>query len=207
MRSPDTASTTVARIGIVGGECTGKSTIAAMLADRLPGLVASEVLREFVATWGRVPRQDEQRQVMLDQIAREEAIAAAMSGDEAGLPHVVIGDPAPAMTALYSDVYYGDDALLGLALQHARRYDVVLWCRPDLPWVADPGQRDGPEYRALVDERVTGFVRECLEPAGIGVIELTGGATSRLGTAIAAFDERMAALSRAWQPPTDTPAT
>ncbi|CAB4952176.1 unannotated protein [freshwater metagenome] len=207
MRLPCSASWDTARIGLIGGECTGKSTIAAMLAERLPGSVASEVLREFVATRGRVPRMDEQRQVMLDQVAREEALAVEVSSHSAGGRRVVIGDPAPAMTALYSDVYYGDDSLLGDAVQHAGCYDLVLWCRPDLPWVPDPGQRDGPEYRALVDERIGRFVRDHLAPAGIGVIELTGDVSARLTTAVAAFHARMAAASRAWQPPASAPAT
>jgi nicotinamide riboside kinase len=207
MPSPCSASWDAARIGLIGGECTGKSTIAAMLAERLPGSVASEVLREFVAKRGRVPRMEEQRQVMLDQVAREEALAVEVGGTSAGGRHVVIGDPAPAMTALYSDVYYGDDSLLGDAVQHAGRYDLVLWCRPDLPWVPDPGQRDGPEYRTLVDERIDRFVRDHLTPAGICVTELTGDAGARLTTALAAFHECMAAASCAWQPPASAPAT
>ncbi len=178
-----------------------------MLAERLPGSVASEVLREFVATRGRVPRMDEQRQVMLDQVAREESLAVEVGGISAGGRQVVIGDPAPAMTALYSDVYYGDDSLLGDAVQHAGHYDLVLWCRPDLPWVAEPGQRDGPEYRALVDERIGRFVRDHLAPAGISVTELSGDGGARLTTAVAAFHERMAAASCAWQPPASAPAT
>jgi len=178
-----------------------------MLAERLPGSVASEVLREFVVMRARVPRMDEQRQVMLDQVAREESLAIEVGGTSAGARQVVIGDPAPAMTALYSDVYYGDDSLLGDAVQHVRQYDLVLWCRPDLPWIPDPGQRDGPEYRTLVDERIDSFVRDHLAPAGICVTELTGEAGARLATAVAAFHERMAAASCAWQPPASAPAT
>lgn len=181
--------------------------MAAILAERLPGVVAGEVLREFVATRGRVPRTEEQRQVLLDQIAREEAVAADVNARSALGARFVIGDPAPAMTALYSDVYYDDDTLITAAVQHAMGYVVLLWCRPDLPWVADPGQRDGPEARALVDERIGRFVRDHLAPAGISVTELSGDGGARLTTAVAAFHERMAAASCAWQPPASAPAT
>lgn len=204
LRTPTLGAT---RIGLFGGECTGKSTIAAMLAERLSGSVASEVLREFVATRGRAPRREEQRQVMLDQIAREESVMGAMIVESASRGHVVIGDPAPAMTALYSHVYYGDDSLLAHAVQHTRSYDLLLWCRADIPWVPDPGQRDGPEYRALVDARIALFVHDSLVPAGIGVIELWGGDDARLATALSAYDKRSAAVSRAWQPPAGMPAT
>ena len=207
MHSQGTPSQEPTRIGLIGGECTGKSTIAAMLAERLSGSVASEVLREFVATRGRVPRREEQRQVMLDQIEREESVLGALISESANRAHLVIGDPAPVMTALYSDVYYGDDSLLPDAVQHTSRYDLLLWCRTDIPWVPDPGQRDGPEYRALVDARIGLFVHDSLAPAGIGVIELYGDDETRLATAVAAFDERITVVFRAWQPPAGIPAT
>ena len=207
MHSLGTPTLGAIRIGLIGGECTGKSTMAAMLAERLSGSVASEVLREFVATQGRAPRREEQRQVMLDQIAREESVMGAMIGQSANGVRVVIGDPAPAMTALYSHVYYDDNSLLVSAVQHTGNYDLILWCRADIPWVPDPGQRDGPEYRALVDARIGLFVHDSLAPAGIGVVELNGGDDARLATALSALDERFAAVPRAWQPPAGTPAT
>ena len=207
MHSLGTPSLGATRIGLIGGECTGKSTMAAMLAERLSGSVASEVLREYVATRGRVPRLEEQRQVMRDQIAREESVMGAMIGQSADRGHVVIGDPAPAMTALYSHVYYDDDSLLADAVQHTASYDLLLWCRADIPWVPDPGQRDGPEYRALVDARIGLFVYDSLAPAGIGVVELYGSDDARLATALWAFNDRSAAVSRAWQPPSGMPAT
>lgn len=207
MHSLATPTLGAIRIGLIGGECTGKSTMAAMLAGRLSGSVAREVLREFVATQGRAPRREEQRQVMFDQIAREESVMGAMIVESGSRGHVVIGDPAPAMTALYSHVYYDDDSLLTHAVKHTSSYDLLLWCRPDIPWVPDPGQRDGPEYRALVDARIGLFVHDSLVPAGIGVIELCGDDDARLATALSAYDERWAAVSRAWQPPAGTPAT
>jgi hypothetical protein len=39
------------------------------------------------------------------------------------------------------------------------------------------------------------------------VIELAGDAGARITTAVAAFHERMAAASCAWQPPASAPAT
>ena len=190
----------VARIGLIGGECTGKSTTAAALAELLGGVVAHEVLREFVAEHGRVPAQAEQRQVMRTQMAREDSLVASPGA------RLVIADPMPAMTALYSDVYYADSTLLPEGVEHAARYDLVLWCRPDLPWVPDPGQRDGPEYRALVDERIALFVRDDLTPAGIQVIELSGGPEDRVAIAQAALNGLALPPFRAWQPPASEPA-
>jgi hypothetical protein len=51
------------------------------------------------------------------------------------------------------------------------------------------------------------FVYDSLAPAGIGVVELYGSDDARLATALSAFDERFAAVPRAWQPPAGMPAT
>ena len=195
----------VIRLGIIGGECTGKSTMASALAVELSGLVAREVLREFVTEHGRVPSPKEQRAVMLQQIAREDSLACSPC------TRAVIGDPAPIMTAVYSDVYYGDGTLLPDAIEHAARYGLVLWCRPDLPWIPDPGQRDGPEYRTLVDERIERLVSQSLRPAGIQVLELTDTHESRLAAVIVALGSvgprsEQGRPSRAWQPPASDPA-
>ena len=45
----------VRRVGLLGGESTGKSTLALALADALPAFVAEEYLRDFVASFGRTP--------------------------------------------------------------------------------------------------------------------------------------------------------
>ena len=66
------------RIALVGAECTGKSTLGAALAGRLPGVALAECLREFCEARGRTPHAHEQREIVEAQIARErEAVAAA----------------------------------------------------------------------------------------------------------------------------------
>lgn len=148
------------RIGLMGGECTGKSTLAADLADELRALlrcpvhVVPEALRAFVASHGRPPFADEQSGIMSDQRAAEDRLCQAGG--------VVIGDPATVMTAAYSALYFGDTSLWERAANHAGSYDLLLWCRPDLPWVADPGQRDGPAYRKQADD----IIAEAITPEG-----------------------------------------
>lgn len=137
------------RIGLIGGECTGKSTLAGDLAGALRRQTAArvhvvpEALRAFVQEHGRAPVASEQAGIMAAQRAAEDAAASAGG--------IVIADPATMMTAVYSELYFEDAALWGPALQDARDYAVVLWCRPDLPWEPDPGQRDGPAFREHAD--------------------------------------------------------
>jgi nicotinamide riboside kinase len=178
------------RIGLLGGECTGKSTLARALAQDLPGCLVGEAVRDFVARHGRPPRVDEQAAVFAEQAAREEAAAERCSRS------VVIADPAPLMTAVYSVLYFGDDSLLSAGADHASGYDLLVWCAPDLPWSADEGMRDGPDFRDGAETILAWVVGDLLQPRGIPVLRVVGNVTTRL-----------AAVRRAWQPRASTPPT
>jgi len=131
-------------ISVVGGESTGKSTLAAALADLLPAVVVTEFLRDWVIERGRVPLPAEQASVMAAHRASEES--ALLRADRTGQPWVV-SDSGPLMTAVYSLQYYDDAALLPQALAWTAQSDTVVWCQDDFPWQPDP-QRDGPHARA-----------------------------------------------------------
>lgn len=132
-------------ISVVGGESTGKSTLAAGLGAALPAIVVPELLRTWVEQHdGRVPDPAEQRDVMHAHRARE--VAALRRADATGQPWVV-SDSGPLMTAVYSIQYYGDASLLDDAVRWTAQSGFVVWCQDDLAWEPDD-QRDGPEARA-----------------------------------------------------------
>lgn len=168
-------------VGLVGGESTGKSTLAADLADALGAVVVPEALRDFVDRAGRTPRCDEQRALLREQVdGISRAIAtAALHGCD-----LVVSDPAPLMTAVYSVMYFADDTLTSDARAHAdETFDLLLWCRPDLQWVADGPQRDGPEGRTRADE----LLAQVLPALRVPHIEVTGLGDARTSTAIDAI--------------------
>ncbi len=170
------------RIGLIGGEGTGKTTLATALASALPACAVDEGLRAFVDREGRTPRRGEQHALLVDQAAREEEVAA-------GCPHAwLVADPAPLMTAVYSLLYFDDDSLVAPAVGHAAGYDLVVWCRPDFPWSPDGIQRDGAAARDEADVIIGRLVAEELGPRGIRVLEARG-----------VVDDRVAAVRRAWQ--------
>lgn len=173
----------IPRIGLIGAECSGKSVLADALAQELHGCVVHEVLRTFVAEHGRPPRRDEQVGILAAQRAAEDRVAAQCPGE------LVVADPAPLMTAIYSRAYFDDDSLLDAAVADIESYDLVVWCGIDLPWVPDEGQRDGPEQRARVDSLIAAVVRDRLEPAGAPLIRVHGPVAQRVGQ-----------VQRAWQP-------
>ena len=132
-------------IGVVGGESTGKSTLAAALGMRLPAIVVPEYLRTWVERHrGQVPQPGEQAEIMAAHRAAE--VSGMRDAERSGLAWVV-SDSGPLMTAVYSIQYYDDPSLLPLAIEWAARNDLILWCQDDFPWQPDP-QRDGSHARA-----------------------------------------------------------
>jgi nicotinamide riboside kinase len=132
-------------IGVVGGESTGKSTLAAALGMRLPAIVVPEYLRTWVERHrGQVPQPGEQAEIMAAHRAAE--VSGMRDAERSGLAWVV-SDSGPLMTAVYSIQYYDDPSLLPLAIEWAARNDLILWCQDDFPWQPDP-QRDGSQARA-----------------------------------------------------------
>lgn len=162
------------RIGLLGAECTGKSTVAAAIAAEFGAVHVPEALRSFTETRGRVPEQQEQAGILSEQ--RASVLMAEL--DHSGA--VVICDPLPLMTAVYSVAYFDDASLIDEGIRDARDYDLIYWCRPDLMWEADGIQRDGEERRQQVDDLIAQAVRDFHLP----VTELRGDLDARVRAAI-----------------------
>lgn len=168
----------VARIAILGAESSGKSTLAAALAERYGTLWVPEYLREFVETKQRVPFETDQILIARTQLAREDEAAARASG-------LLFCDTTPFMTALYSRFYWHrvDEELAQLAASHD--YAATFVAAPDLPWVPDGLQRESAEVRDYVHHQVLAT----LEQRGIGYTVLHGGVDERVEQAAALLDQ------------------
>lgn len=161
-------------VGLLGAECTGKSSVAAAVARELGAVHVPEALRAFVDTRGRVPEAADQAGILSEQ--RASALMARRDHPTA----IVISDPLPLMTAIYSMAYFNDSSLLAGALDDAREYDLIWWCRPDLPWVPDGAQRDGEQRRSQIDALIEQIVLE----SGLDVVGLDGSIEMRTREAI-----------------------
>ena len=169
----------VLKIAILGAECTGKTTLLAGMAAHLRAVgarvsVVDEVLRQWCAAQGRTPRADEQAAIMHAQIA---AVDAATACD------YLLCDTTPLVTAVYSDLLFGDHSLYPVAVVQQRRYQLTLLAETDLPWQADGIQRDGPAARDQVDRRL----RDVLQTHGIPNSRVSGSGAARLACAISAL--------------------
>lgn len=143
-------------ISVVGGESTGKSSLAAALGESLPAILVEEYLRTWVHRQGRVPKPSEQQAVLAGHRAAE--VSALRRAARTGPPWVV-SDSGPLMTAVYSIQYYDDASLLPRALEWTAASAAVIWCQDDFPWQPDP-QRDGADARAASQQILAGIFAE-----------------------------------------------
>ena len=167
-------------IAIVGAESTGKTTLAADLAEALTEqghrvAQVGEYLREFCIQHARTPRRDEQAAIAAEQTQRIEAAAATHD--------IVLADTSAVMPAVYREIVFGDRSLYAEAEATQRRYALTLLTALDLPWVADGLQRDGAHVR----EPVTTLVRASLARAGVSYSVVGGMGTARRDAALAAI--------------------
>lgn len=170
------------KIAILGAECTGKSTLAGQLAAALQrpdrhAVCLPEALRLWCETHGRAPQAHEQPAIARAQTASLEQSSA----------DVVISDTSAWMTAVYSEVYFGDPTLYADALPVQRRFDLTLVCGRDLPWVADGVQRDGP----ALQQRVDACLRQRLDQYQLPYSLVYGAGADRLACALQSIRHRL----------------
>ncbi|HWW68931.1 MAG TPA: ATP-binding protein [Duganella sp.] len=141
-----TAAALPLRVAILGTASSGKTTLAAALAQRYGTPWVPEYLREFVDVRGRVPVAGDQFHIAATQRGREDVAALAAGG-------YLFCDTAPLMTAVYSRHYFGgvDDQLARLADTHAGDYALTLVTAPDIPWVADGLQRECEQVSVIIN--------------------------------------------------------
>ncbi|MBL0424467.1 ATP-binding protein [Ramlibacter alkalitolerans] len=176
---PAQAGTQNQRIALLGAESTGKTTLAADLADHLRGrgldaVAVPEVLREWCTRTGRLPRPDEQLAIAEEQEARVDA--AATQAD------LVIADTSALMVAIYAGMLFEEGALYRFALARQRRYDATLVTGLDIAWTPD-----GLHREAASREQVDALVRDHLQRAGLPYQVVYGHGPQRLHSALQAL--------------------
>lgn len=176
-------------IGVVGAESTGKTLLVKELGRTLRerGLQVAtvpEALRLFCDRHGRTPRVDEQRTIAQEQTRN---IAAAT---ERGA--IVLADTTALMTAVYSEVIFGDTSLHAQALADHARCDLTLLTALDLPWVADGIIRDGPKVREAVDT----CLRRLLQDGGVPHALVMGKGLKRQANALSCVEHLLEGPAR-----------
>jgi NadR type nicotinamide-nucleotide adenylyltransferase len=163
------------RIVVTGPECTGKTTLAARLAEAIGAPWVAEASRAYAeraAREGRTLTAADVEPIAGAQIAAEDAVLAAA-------PPVVVLDTDLLSTIAYAAHYYGRDVAWINAAARERRGDLYLLCAPDIPWVPD-GIRDRPDAR----EELLALFRRVLCRFDANVAEVRGLGAARLDAAL-----------------------
>ena len=166
-----------ALIAVVGGECSGKTSLCEALGQALPAINVPEYLRSWCERESRPPGREEQRTIILGQLRAERA--ARMQARSRGV-HWVVSDGGALLTAAYSLEYFGDRSLLATGLRRARAARMVLLTSPEIDWRADGLLRDGPQRRRAVHERLVSLLAQ----AGIAYHLIAGNPDERLRAAL-----------------------
>lgn len=124
----------VSRVVLLGGESSGKTALAEALAVRLQTVWVPEYGRELWVERDGALGFDDMEEIARRQVAREEGTVAEAKG-------WVICDTSPLTTRLYSEEMFGHASPVVIELSK-RRYDHVLLCAPDFPFVQDGTRRD-----------------------------------------------------------------
>lgn len=165
------------RVVITGPECTGKTTLAANLAEQLAAPWLPEEARDYAAAVARAGRTLDATDV--DRIA--ERHAAAEDRLRAANPPLIVLDTDLMSTVAYGRHYYGSSSVWLESEAQARRGDLYLLCSTDIPWVPD-GIRDRPMGR----EEMLDHFRRVLSEFDARTADIWGFGPARLEAALAA---------------------
>lgn len=173
LREPVRASL-VLRVAILGGESTGKTTLAAALATRLGTVWVPEYGRDLWEAKDGALTFDDMLAIGRTQVEREDRAAAQAAG-------WLVCDTTPLTTAFYSEQMFGRVAAELMALA-ARTYDRTLLCAPDIAFVQDGTRQDAAFRRHGHDwhDRELAF-------RGVAVTQISGPLQTRVDAAIVAL--------------------
>jgi len=157
----------VPRVVLLGGESTGKTTLAAALAVRFGTAAVAEYGRERWETQGGRLDEADLLAIAREQTRREDL--AARSADP-----VLVCDTSPLTTLGYAGWTHGraDPALVALA---ERRYTLSVLCGDEIPFDQDGTRRD-VSFRT----RQQAWYREQLAARGDRHVEVHGTVAARV---------------------------
>ncbi|MEM7790036.1 MAG: ATP-binding protein [Verrucomicrobiota bacterium] len=166
------------RIVITGAECTGKSTLAQALSGYYGEPWTAEFVRNYVDETDRELGVEDLEPIARGQLALEDESLSKAT-------RFVIHDTNLLSSIIYANHYYNkvidwvNDAFLG------REYHLYLFCQPDIPWKADPKQRESAEERARLHDVFKASIKRLELP----YVEIAGEELKRFGLAVSAIDK------------------
>ena len=172
----------VVRVCVLGAESTGKTTVAAALAEHYRTLWVPE----YGAPYHHVGRGDPYRPWTSDEFLHIARIRDWLEEFLAGYANrVLFCDTETFVTAVFHEVYLGERNAELEALVDAQRYALYLLCDVDTPFHPDRLGLRREDARRDMHERYV----EHLRTSGAQWIELQGTHEERLRAAVTAVGE------------------
>lgn len=169
------------QIVIIGPECTGKSTLAAQLAEHYKTAWCPEFAREYLLEKGTDYSYEDLLNIAHGQIALEETLKAEAKR------HYFI-DTDMYVMKVWCEVAFNNCHNWILKQIATRRYDLYFLCDVDLPWVQD-GLREYPD--PSIRHRLFKMYQDILINGGTRWAVVSGSHAERLQTAISIIETVM----------------
>ncbi|APA69127.1 AAA family ATPase [Janthinobacterium sp. 1_2014MBL_MicDiv] len=165
--SPLVRASFVRRVCVLGGESSGKTTLAAALAAHCDTGWVAEYGRELWESQDGILAYDDLLMIGREQLRREAAAAGQAR-------RWLFCDTSPLTTYFYCVEMFGKaEAELAQLAEH--RYDLVVLCAPDFPFIQDGTRRDG-DFRA----RQHAWYQAELARRGIAFVTVSGTVADRV---------------------------
>ncbi len=165
--SPVVRADFVTRVCVLGGESSGKTTLTQALAAHFETAWVAEYGRELWERQDGVLHYDDLLKIGREQLRREaQALLAARRW--------LFCDTSPMTTYFYCVEMFGR-AEQELAQLAEHRYDLVLLCAPDFPFIQDGTRRD-EDFRA----RQHAWYQAELARRGIAFVNVSGSMDERV---------------------------
>ncbi len=132
----------IARVCLTGPESTGKTTLAARLAEHFGTVWVPEFAREYAETRKGPLAFEDVEPIVHGQIALEEILTTHAAG-------IIILDTDILSSITYSRFHYGDVPASVMAAARERLADRYLLFTIDVPYVDDP-VRASDEHRQVL---------------------------------------------------------
>jgi len=169
--SPIVRADFVTRVCVLGGESSGKTTLTQALAAHFETAWVAEYGRELWESQDGVLAYEDLLKIGREQLRREaQALLAARRW--------LFCDTSPMTTYFYCVEMFGR-AEQELAQLAEHRYDLIVLCAPDFPFIQDGTRRD-EDFRA----RQHAWYEAELARRGIAYVNVSGTVAGRVGQAV-----------------------
>jgi len=169
------------RIVLTGSESTGKSTLAAELADHFHAPLVPEFLRIYASRLESTPGPADVDAIARGQIELEDRIALTSAGR-----NLMILDTDLLSALVYNHHYYGDCPVWIEEEFRARAGDLYLLMELDAPWIPDR-LRDRGDRR----EEMHALFRTVLSQRAVKWVPISGSWEERRRRAVEAVEREL----------------